>query len=170
MRELLDGIDRYARPPQYGDAFGAQVFKIARDAQGNRLSYLKITGRSLTVRTQMSGEADGGWQEKVNQIRIYSGEKFQTVECAESGMVCGGDRPDAYAPRYGAGRGSGRYAGSARAGAELPVVLPEGCDAHTMLQHLRQLEEEEPLLRVVWNERHGARSMCNSWARCSLRS
>ena len=155
VRELLDGIDRYARPPQYGDAFGAQVFKIARDAQGNRLSYLKITGGSLTVRTQMSGEADGGWQEKVNQIRIYSGEKFQTVECAESGMVCAVTGLTHTRPGMGLGEAAGAMPAVLEPVLNYRVVLPEGCDAHTMLQHLRQLEEEEPLLRVVWNERLG---------------
>ena len=75
VEELLSGLDRYMQPPQYGADFGARVFKIARDGQGNRLSYLKITGGSLSVRTQLTGQADGGWQEKVNQIRIYSGGK-----------------------------------------------------------------------------------------------
>ena len=85
---LLDGLERYLPAPQYGADFGARVFKIARDAQGNRLSYLKITGGALSVREQLSGSEDGGWQEKVSGIRIYSGEKFRTAERVESGMVC----------------------------------------------------------------------------------
>ena len=85
---LLDGLERYLPAPQYGADFGARVFKIARDAQGNRLSYLKITGGALSVREQLSGGEDGGWQEKVSGIRIYSGEKFRTAERVSSGMVC----------------------------------------------------------------------------------
>ena len=61
---LLDGLERYLPAPQYGADFGARVFKIARDAQGNRLSYLKITGGALSVREQLRAAADGGWQER----------------------------------------------------------------------------------------------------------
>ena len=155
VQELLDGIGAYTRPPQYESAFGARVFKIARDAQGNRLTYLKVTGGSLTVRTQLRGDADGGWQEKVNQLRLYSGEKFQTIETAEAGMVCAATGLTHTRPGMGLG---------AEEGAEPPVLepvlgyrvcLPADCDAHHMLQNLRQLEEEDPQLRVVWNERLG---------------
>ena len=85
---LLEGLSRFTLQPDSDEDFGAQVFKITRDAQGNRLSHLKITGGALAVRTQLSGEEDGGWQETVNQIRVYAGDKFQTVDCAEGGMVC----------------------------------------------------------------------------------
>ena len=169
VQELLDGIGAYTRPPQYEAAFGARVFKIARDAQGNRLTYLKVTGGSLAVRTQLCGDADGGWQEKVNQLRLYSGEKFQTIETAEAGMVCAATGLSHTRPGMGLG---------VEEGAEPPVLepvlgyrvcLPADCDAHHMLQNLRQLEEEDPQLRVVWNERL-ERSMYSSWARCSWRS
>ena len=155
VQELLDGIGAYTRAPQYEAAFGARVFKIARDAQGNRLTYLKVTGGSLAVRTQLRGDADGGWQEKVNQLRLYSGEKFQTIETAEAGMVCAATGLTHTRPGMGLG---------AEEGAEPPVLepvlgyrvcLPADCDAHHMLQNLRQLEEEDPQLRVVWNERLG---------------
>ena len=79
VEALLDGLERYTQQPEYTGEFGAQVFKITRDGQGNRLSHLKITGGTLAVRALLSGEEDGGWQEKVNQIRVYSGEKFQSV-------------------------------------------------------------------------------------------
>lgn len=153
VQELLDGIDRYACPPEYDAAFGARVFKIARDGQGNRLSYLKITGGSLAVRTQMEGGEDGGWQEKVNQIRIYSGEKYQTIERAESGMVCAVTGLTHTRPGMGLGREAGAMPPVLEPVLSYRVVLPEGCDAHVMLQNLRQLEEEDPQLRVVWNER-----------------
>ena len=153
VQELLDGIDRYACPPEYDATFGARVFKIARDGQGNRLSYLKITGGSLAVRTQLEGEEDSGWQEKVNQIRIYSGEKYQTIERAESGMVCAVTGLTHTRPGMGLGREAGAMPPVLEPVLSYRVVLPEGCDAHVMLQNLRQLEEEDPQLRVVWNER-----------------
>lgn len=155
VEELLSGLDRYMQPPQYGADFGARVFKIARDGQGNRLSYLKITGGSLSVRTQLSGQEDGGWQEKVNQIRIYSGEKYQTVERAESGMVCAVTGLTHTRPGMGLGCEAGAMPPVLEPVLNYRVDLPEGCDAHAMLQNLRLLEEEDPQLRVVWNERLG---------------
>ena len=155
VHELLDGIDRYTRMPQYGEAFGAQVFKIARDAQGNRLTYLKVTGGSLPVRSQLSGEEDGGWQEKVNQIRLYSGEKYRTIERAVCGMVCAVTGLTHTRPGMGLGAAAGAMPPVLEPVLGYRVVLPEGCDAHTMLRNLRQLEEEDPQLRVVWNERLG---------------
>ena len=112
---LLDGLERYLPAPQYGADFGARVFKIARDAQGNRLSYLKITGGALSVREQLSGGEDGGWQEKVSGIRIYSGEKFRTAERVESGMVCAVTGLTHTRPGMGLG---------AEAGALPPVLEP----------------------------------------------
>ena len=153
--ELLDGIDRYGRPPQRGDTFGARVFKIARDAQGSRLSYLKITTGTLEVRTQLTGGEDGGWQEKVNQIRIYSGEKYQTVEKAEQGMVCAVTGLTHTRPGTGLGSEAGVIPPILEPVLNYRVNLPAGCDVHAMLQNLRQLEEEDPQLRVVWNERLG---------------
>ena len=155
VEALLDGIDRYAQAPQYGERFGARVFKIARDGQGNRLTYLKITGGSLAVRSQLSGEEDGGWQEKVNQIRVYSGEKYQAIEKAESGMVCAVTGLTHTRPGMGLGSAVGAMPPVLEPVLNYRVGLPEGCDAHVMLQNLRQLEEEDPQLRVVWNERLG---------------
>src|SRR5699024_9879507 len=124
-------------------------FKIARDGS-ERLTYLKVTGGSLKVRTLLSGgEGEAGWQEKVNQIRVYSGEKYQTIEEAEAGTVCAVTGLTHTRP--------GDALGAEQPGEE-PVLepvltyrveLPEACDAHTMLKNLRQLEEEDPQLRVV---------------------
>ena len=155
VEALLDGIDRYAQAPQYGERFGARVFKIARDGQGNRLTYLKITGGSLAVRSQLSGEEDSGWQEKVNQIRVYSGEKYQAIEKAESGMVCAVTGLTHTRPGMGLGSVVGAMPPVLEPVLNYRVGLPEGCDAHVMLQNLRQLEEEDPQLRIVWNERLG---------------
>lgn len=145
VEELMRGLVNYSEEEQYPAEFGAKVFKIARDGQGNRLTYLKVTGGSLKVKTVFGDE-------KVNQIRIYSGEKYETVNEAEAGSICAvtgllNTRP---------GQGLGAEASSA-----LPVLepvltyrigLPEGCDAAAMLPKLRQLEEEEPELHIVWDE------------------
>ncbi len=147
VEELLDGLSRYTLPPSYPTDFGARVFKIARDG-ADRLTYVKVTGGSLKVRTLLR-------EEKVNQIRIYSGAKYQTIDEAPAGTVCAltgltKTRPgDVFGVEPPA------------AGPELEpvltyqVILPPGCDVHTALRNLRQLEEEDPQLRVVWNETLG---------------
>ena len=152
---LLDALDRRTVQPEPHADFGARVFKVARDAQGNRLTYMKITGGSLAVRAQLSGGEDGGWQEKVNQLRVYSGEKFTAVEHAEPGMVVAATGLTHTAPGMGLGAAAGALPPVLEPVLSYRVGLPDGCDAHTMLRSLRQLEEEDPLLRVVWNEQLG---------------
>ena len=152
---LLDALDRRTVQPEPQADFGARVFKVARDAQGNRLTYMKITGGSLAVRAQLSGGEDGGWQEKVNQLRVYSGEKFTAVERAESGMVVAATGLTHTAPGMGLGAAAGALPPVLEPVLSYRVGLPADCDAHTMLRSLRQLEEEDPLLRVVWNEQLG---------------
>ncbi len=152
--DLMDGLDRYTVMPAYPSAFGARVFKIARDEKENRLTYLKMTGGRLCVRESVSGSE--GWAEKVNQIRLYSGTKYQAIECAEAGMVVAVTGLTQTKP----GMGLGSEAGTAVPVLE-PVLtyelrLPAGCDPHTMLPKLRQLEEEDPMLRVIWDETLGA--------------
>ncbi|HIX91036.1 MAG TPA: TetM/TetW/TetO/TetS family tetracycline resistance ribosomal protection protein [Candidatus Agathobaculum pullicola] len=153
VEALIDGLERYTQQPQYDSVFGAQVFKITRDGQGNRLSHLKLTGGTLAVRALLSGEEDGGWQEKVNQIRVYSGEKFQSVERAESGMVCAVTGLTHTKPGMGLGSAAGALPPVLEPVLGYRVQFPDQYDAHTMLKNLRQLEEEDPQLRVVWNER-----------------
>lgn len=152
---LLDGLSRFTLPPKLDEEFGARVFKITRDAQGNRLSHLKITGGTLAVRAQLSGGEDGGWQEKVNQIRVYAGEKYQTVDRAEGGMVCAVTGLTHTRPGMGLGGAAGALPPVLEPVLSYRVQFPETVDAHTMLRHLRQLEEEDPQLRVVWNEKLG---------------
>ena len=132
------------------NAFGAKVFKISRDDQGARLTHLKVTSGCLKVKDFL--EEKGKEPEKVNQIRIYSGTKYELVNEAVPGMVCAVTGPVTTYP----GQGIGTEAES-----ELPVLepvlnyrveLPEGCDAHKMLAELKQLEEEEPELHITWNE------------------
>lgn len=155
VEALLDGLERYTQQPEYTGEFGAQVFKITRDGQGNRLSHLKITGGTLAVRALLSGEEGGGWQEKVNQIRVYSGEKFQSVERAENGMVCAVTGLTHTKPGMGLGTAAGALPPVLEPVLGYRVQFPDTYDAHTMLKNLRQLEEEDPQLRVVWNERLG---------------
>ncbi len=147
---LLDGLARFGPQPVYPDAFGARVFKIARDEQGNRLTYLKVTGGVLRVKDTV-----GDTGEKVNQIRIYSGVKYQTVNEAPAGTVCAVTGLTGTHPGQGLGEESMGVAPVLEPVLTYRVVLPDGCDAHTMLGHLRQLEDEDPMLRVVWNETLG---------------
>lgn len=93
VEELLKGLERWLTPPVYGTEFGAKVYKISRDDQGNRLTHLKITGGTLKVKDVIaSAEMEEG--EKVNQIRVYSGAKAEMVSEAEAGMICCRDRAD----------------------------------------------------------------------------
>ena len=154
VEEFLAVLARYTRAPQYGTAFGAKVFKIARDSQGSRLTYLKVTGGTLRVKDVLSA-TDGAWQEKVNQIRVYSGAKFRPVEEAEAGTVCAVTGLTATRPGEGLGAEHDSDAPLLEPVLNYRLLLPEGCDAHTMLQKLRILEEEDPALRVLWNEAIG---------------
>ena len=154
VEELLKGLERWMTPPVYGKEFGAKVYKISRDDQGNRLTHLKITGGTLKVKDVIAvpGMEEG---EKVNQIRVYSGAKAEMVSEAEAGMICAVTGLTETKPGQGLG---------AESESELPLLepvltyrvkLPEDCDVHKMLQCLRQLEEEEPQLHIVWNETLG---------------
>ena len=147
---LLDCLDRYTRQKTAPAAFGARVFKIARDGQGNRLTYLKITGGGLKVKTLLTGPS-GAWEEKVDQIRIYSGEKFQAVERAEPGMVCAVTGLSRTKPGEGLGFEPQGEEPALEPVLAYQVLLPEGQDPYTAMAKLRQLEEEDPQLRLVWN-------------------
>ncbi len=152
VEELLDGLERYTMEPDWGSEFAARVFKITRDERGDRLTWMKITGGVLRVRDTLRGE---GWEEKVTQLRIYSGAKFAAVDEAPAGAVCAVTG----LTRTKAGQGLGVE--DNWDGPELEPVLayqvipPEGCDVTTLLAQLRILEEEDPQLQVVWNERLG---------------
>lgn len=144
---FLEGIVTYTSVPSYPFEFGARVFKIARDEQGNRLTYLKITGGSLKVKTMLTDQ-----QEKVNQIRIYSGEKYTTVNEVQAGTVCAVTGLSATYPGEGIGIESGVSVPLLEPVLTYQIELPEGMDAATVLPKLRQLEEEEPQLHIVWEE------------------
>lgn len=151
IRELLDGMEDFLPEPAYGEEFGARVFKISRDEAGARLTWAKVTGGSLRVRGTLDTGADS--QEKITQIRLYSGARYETVEEAAAGDVCALTG----LAHTSAGDGLGAEKG-ARAPLLAPVMnyrleLPDGTDPFVFLGKLRQLEEEDPLLGVVWNER-----------------
>ncbi len=149
IEAFLQGLEALAPRPIYPDAFGARVYKIARDPQGNRLTYLKITGGCLRVKELLRG---GEWEEKVDQIRLYSGDKFHLTDQAPAGTVCAVTGPT----RTRAGQSLGAAEPPAAPVLEpvlsYQLLLPEDCDVHTALTKLRQLEEEEPQLHLVWNE------------------
>ena len=184
---FLQGLYDLVRVPKYPSEFGAKVFKIGRDNQGTRLTYMKITGGSLRVKAELSGgrtqlgdavpqkaeqvspivsesrgtqadkkrqgnESSMQWTEKADQIRVYSGDKYELIQEANAGCVCAVTGLTQTYPGQGLG---------VEKESELPVLepvltyqirLPEGCDVHQTLIKLRMLEEEEPLLHIVWNE------------------
>ena len=156
VEELLDALAQYTLEPSCGETFAARVFKISRDDRGERLTWLKVTGGTLRVRGSLSGGAgDGRWEEKVSQIRLYSGAKFAAAEEAPAGTVCAVTGLTHTRPGMGLGAEGEGDAPELEPVLNYQVVPPEGCDVHTLLQNLRQLEEEDPQLRVLWDERLG---------------
>lgn len=180
VEEFLQGLGLYSETPDYIEEFGAKIYKISRDAKGNRLTHMKITGGVLKVKTVLTkvGNNAGGkekdatigdwevgdgkkgirtgemevWEEKVDQIRLYSGSQFESISQAEAGMVCAVTG----LKKTWAGEGLGVETASDRPVLEpvltYQVVLPPSCDVHGMLLFLRRLEEEEPQLHIVWKE------------------
>lgn len=143
VQELLDAMNTYMVMPAYNAEFGGRIFKISRDAKGERLTYMKVTGGSLKCREQIEGT-----EGKVNQIRIYSGARYETVEEAPAGTVCA----VAGLGETSAGQGVGCEQENVFAGLEpvlsYKVSYPEDKDAVVVLRDIRQLEEEEPELHV----------------------
>ena len=156
VTELLEGLERWSPRVDYPQEFGAKVFKIARDPQGGRLTYLKIVGGSLAVKTPLSGGTqERGWTEKVDQIRIYSGAKFRAVDRVEAGAVCAVTGLTATRPGEGLGIARASEQPMLEPVLNYRLLLPEGCDPHTAMPKLSQLEEEDPQLHLVWNEALG---------------
>ncbi len=148
VREFLDGFAQFTRQPLYAEEFAAKVFKITRDSQGNRLTHLKVTGGTLRVRDVITDS-----QDKVNQIRIYSGEKFTAVQEAEAGAVCAVTGLQETRPGQGLGLAADSAAPLLVPVLTYQVILPEGCDNGKMFANLSQLAEEEPELHIVWDEK-----------------
>lgn len=159
----MSGIDRfvevfseYSKGFEGTKKFGAKVFKISEDEQGNRLTHLKITGGTLKVRTMLKSHPDANekWTEKVNQIRIYSGKKYQTVDEVSEGMICA---VTGLSQTF-SGEGLGCEQNSS-----IPVLEPvltyraeiiDGTPENIVLSKFRKLEEEDPQLHIIWNEQH----------------
>lgn len=152
VEELLGGLERYTEEKTYPDVFGAKVYKIARDPQRNRLTYLKVTGGVLKVRDLIRYQ---DVEEKVSQIRIYSGEKYDAVQEVRAGRVCAVTGLTKTYPGEGLGAEPPSEGPVLTPVLNYQLILPEGCDTHGMLLKLRQLEEEDPELHIVWNEKLG---------------
>lgn len=150
---LLQVVNDYAPRPVYAQEFGARVYKISRDPQGNRLTWMKITGGKLAVRSvlqygNMKGEQ---LEEKVVQLRLYSGDKFTAVDTAYPGNICAVTGLSATYAGQGLGCEAAASAPILEPVMTYRVVLPSGCDPQTALPKLRQLEEEDPQLHILWD-------------------
>lgn len=160
MEELLKGLETYASTSPYRKNFSARVYKISRDEAGNRLTHLKVTGGVLKVKMPLTNRREGLeeseiWEEKADQIRLYSGAGYQAVNEAGPGSICAVTGLS----RTFAGEGLGEEAEG-----NLPILepvltyrieLPEGTNVHETFLKLLKLEEEIPELHIVWNERLG---------------
>lgn len=153
---LLSGITTYTKSPKYGTDFGARVFKILRDIQGNRLTYLKVTGGDLSVKDlvdYMPREKESvRLSEKVNQIRIYSGEKFEAVDCAPAGCVCAVTGLTATYPGQGLGVQEDAVEPLLEPVLTYRMELPDEVHPAAFLPRLHMLSEEDPMLHIVWSE------------------
>lgn len=155
VKELLEGIGKYGKLPIYPDEFGAKVYKVTRDDQGNRLTFMKITGGSLRVKTLLQGSGENPWQEKVDQIRIYSGAKYQPAEAVGAGSLCAVTGLTSTYPGEGLGVEKSSATSFLEPVLSYKIVLPEDSDVHSMLLKLKELNEEEPLLHIEWEEQLG---------------
>ncbi len=149
IEQLLEGIQTFSTIPSYPQEFGAKVFKITRDEQGNRLTHLKLTGGVLKVKDIFKNKH---WEEKINQIRLYSGQKFEAVTELEAGSICTVTGLTQTLPGEGFGIEQATQAPILEPVLTYRILLPEGCDPKMMLPKLRQIEEEEPELHIVWDE------------------
>lgn len=145
VKEFVEQMQELIKVPAYSETFGAKVFKIARDEAGNRLTYLKITGGSLKVKAVIEGQ-------KVNQIRIYSGEKYEAFNEAKAGSICAVTGLSDTYPGEGLGAEQGTYLPVLEPVLNYQVIPTEGDDPILLLPKLRELEEEEPQLHIVWEE------------------
>ena len=153
VEDFLRGLETYAEAPAYPAAFAGRVYKVTEEA-GGRLTWLKVTGGTLRVREVLQSEKNAE-NEKVHQIRLYSGEKYVAAEEAPAGSLCAVTGVTFAAPGDGLG---------AETDGRLPLLspvltysiqLPAGVDVHTALLKLRLLQAEDPLLDLQKDERSG---------------
>ena len=155
VEELLEGLYDYTRMPAYPEAMGARVYKISRDGQGNRLTHVKVTGGSLRVKQMLlvyDREKDCFTEEKIDQIRLYSGNKYEMAQEVQAGDICALTGPVKTFCGEGIGAEQENTVPLLAPVMTYRIVLPEGCDVHQMYDKLCQLEEEEPQLHILWNE------------------
>lgn len=145
VREFADSLNKFTAMKKIGSEFGARVYKISEDERGARLTHMKITGGSLKVKSILNGE-------KANELRIYSGEKYQSIPEAFPGMVCAVTGLSSAMPGEGLGNEKGSAALTLEPVFTYAVRLPQGCDIHTAIANFKRLEEEETQLHVIWNE------------------
>ena len=154
--ELLDCLDRYAETPAYPPDFGARVYQIARDPQGNRLTHMKLTGGTLSVRTPLAylpQEGEEVIEEKVTALRLYSGAKFQTAETVTAGQICTVTGLSETFPGQGLGVEPPSPPPLLEPVLTYRMVLPPDCDPRLLMPKLKQLEEEDPQLHILWDAR-----------------
>lgn len=163
VEELLDGLNQYTKSNKYPTDFAAKVYKISRDEQGNRLTHMKITGGLLKVKMELTNKKESRivsdldhkktWEEKVDQIRIYSGSKYYTVDQLEAGTVCAVTGLSNTFPGEGLGMEEDLNIPILKPVLTYQLILPPECNAFSVLSQLRQLEEEDPMLHIVWHEK-----------------
>ena len=155
VAEFLDMLELYARPADGGGDFAARVYKIARDAQGNRMTFMKVTGGALRVRSLMKySDRDGNaFEEKISQLRIYSGAKYDTAETVQPGQICAALGLSGTYPGQGLGAASDFAEPLLEPVMSYRVILPPQSDPAVLLPKLMQLDQEDPQLHIVWNER-----------------
>ena len=156
VEDFLSALARFTVAPEYPSEFGAKVFKISRDAQGGRLTWLKVTGGALRVKAPLTYRAQNqDYNEKADQLRLYSGVKFRALEKAGAGSVVAVTGLSHSYVGLGLGTEAEASAPLLQPVLTYQLVLPDGADAHSALTKLRELEEEDPMLHIVWDERYG---------------
>ena len=152
VTELLDAIAKLAPDRAWPGEFAARVYRVSRGDRGERIAWLKITGGELHARQQVNGVADGiPWSTKINELRIYTGSRFEPISNASAGSVCAVTGLSHVRPGDALG---------AEPAPERPTLAPVltygvltgGADIHTVLSALRELAEEDPMLAVSWDE------------------
>ncbi len=146
---FLAGLSRHMRKPDYGSSFAARVYKIGRDARGARLTYLKVTGGTLHVKERISYD---GLEEKVDQIRLYSGDKYEMAEQLATGEVCAVTGLTATYPGQGLGAEQTTSVPLLEPVLNYQIKLPQDVNPAEMMGKLKLLEEEDPQLHILWNE------------------
>ena len=154
VEQLLEDLSKLTRTPEYPADFAARVYKIARDTQGTRLTYLKVTGGQLRVKSLLSGkDGRGEWSEKADQLRLYSGAKYKQAEVVEAGSVCAVTGLERTFPGQGLGHEALAQPPLLEPVLTYRLLLPQDCNLPETMRKLRQLEEEDPQLHILWDER-----------------